>query len=232
MRARRVHGAGVCRLALVEEDEVVERVEDLRGRLVDRANHANLPRARELCEHLNGYHRHRGIKAGCRLVEEHDGRLDEELLRNAQPLALATRNTAHERRSHLGVLARLEAQKLDRLAHALVGRPLVALEAQPRQEAERLAHGELRKDNVVLLDERNAPAKRLGPAQPTEEHVARRDRDAVRDRREQRGLPAARRAHERREPAGLRCAAHALERLVCSDRHAHIRPRHGDPVGV
>lgn len=137
--------------ALMEEQERVERVKDLGGRLVDGGDDGAAG-ASDVVQ--RAHHRQGGvrIKAGRWLVQEDHGRVGDQLASNGDTLALTARDAARRRVADECISAPFKAQHVDDAVHQLLvlGAADRGRQAESGGECDGLAGGLGLKHKVVL----------------------------------------------------------------------------------
>mmetsp|Transcript_121380 Transcript_121380/g.348789 ORF Transcript_121380/g.348789 Transcript_121380/m.348789 type:complete len:451 (-) Transcript_121380:2-1354(-) len=150
-------GADVMRRALVghlafhEEDCLVEQVQDLRARLVDRAKHRAV-HLRQLLQHRDHVVCRAGVQAARWLIEERDLRVCDQLRPHGCALAFATRNALDELVADERVGAFGEAHAPEQVVDQAVDGCAVPAQAQAGRELQHLPRGHRPQKGVVLHD--------------------------------------------------------------------------------
>lgn len=167
--------AEVRRLAVAQQQQLVEHVEDLRGGLMNRDDQRL---ALLLGVPLEAGHEHVGrvgVQARGGLVEQHEGWVGEQLARDVGPLLLAAGQPALGVVTHPRVLARVQVQDVDDVVH--VDHLLAARHGLGQPEARRVLQGlpqrQVGEEDVLLQDVADAPLPPLGQALPVQADASR-----------------------------------------------------------
>mmetsp|Transcript_44221 Transcript_44221/g.127796 ORF Transcript_44221/g.127796 Transcript_44221/m.127796 type:complete len:318 (+) Transcript_44221:1179-2132(+) len=223
-------------LAIMQDDHVVKHGEDLRGRLVDGAEHRHPGHGQVLQRLRQGVGRV-GVQPAQWLVQEEHLRVRDKLYAHGHTLLLSAGDAFQQRGTHDRVSALVEAESLQHRIDQGGALFLSAAASHVGGETDALA-GRLRGHQAVVLhDVRDVALERL-----RRYHLARyRNCSAQRSLAapssgslppgediQQRALPASRRPKHSGQAAGFQDAGDAFQNLFLADGEGYILPLHGE----
>lgn len=219
--------AEVDRVAVGQEHDLVEHVEEAAGGLVDGHGDGAAACLRELPQEGDDPAGDRGVEAGGRLVEQEQAGIDEHLLSDADALALAAGDAAHQGAADDVVAAHGEAELVED-GLGLRGLLLAGEGAGQAEEGgvvEGLRHREVRVEDIILGDEAEGALERAGEGPAVVGDAAGEaagGRHPPAEERQQRRLPAAGGAKHRQQLPRLDAPGDALQHHLLPPIHLHF----------